>query len=54
MNKILVAYLGYQERPNKKPFLLVNEIETKTTVTYNEDIHLLVFGKQLSRLKHLQ
>ena len=43
---IEVVFLGYQERVDGTSFLLVNEVESNSTVKYEEKKHILVGGKE--------
>lgn len=45
MKKIRVTYCGMQERPGLPPFLLVTEVESKTTIAFNAEKHKIVKGK---------
>ena len=43
---IKVVFLGYQELPDGTSFLCVNEVESHSTVKYEEKKHILVEGKE--------
>lgn len=37
-----VTYLGYQDRLDGTKFLLVNEIDTHSTVAFNPEKHIII------------
>ncbi len=43
---IEVVFCGYQERLDGTSFLLVNEIESRSTVKYDKEKHILVCEKE--------
>lgn len=46
MKKIEVTYCGMQERIGLSPFLLVTEVESRTTVAYDTEKHKIVVEKR--------
>ena len=43
--RIKVTYRGWQEDGIGGKFLIMNEVEGHSTVTYNERLHILVTGE---------
>lgn len=39
---VCVTYLGYQERVDGTSFLLVNEVDTHSTVTFDPKKHVII------------
>ena len=52
-SKIKVTWLGYQEQSGGVFFLLVNEVISHTTVTYDPQKHIIIrhSGKGINPLK---
>ena len=47
-----VTYLGRQERLDGTSFLLVNEVDTNSTVTFDEKKHYLIMPKRKQKDNH--